>query len=225
VLDESKIAKVLALAGIKGTDSSVVAKVEALGVKSPALEQGLSELGFVMGELARFPSGAFVADLSIARGLAYYTGTVYETKLAAFPDYPTVCGGGRYDNLVGSLINRRLPGIGISIGLTRIFWKLQKEGRIKPARKSPADVLVVFPRGGAYAQVAATARVLRARGLKVEMWHEARKLDAQLKYAADKGIPFAWFPPVEPGGTHQVKNMETGAQSGADAATWDPAGG
>ena len=218
--DESTIGKILALADIKGTDAGVVAKVEALGVKSPTLEQGLAELGFVMGELARFPAGAFVADLSIARGLAYYTGTVYETKLAAFPDYPTVCGGGRYDNLVGSLINRRLPGIGISIGLTRIFWKLQKEGRIKPTRKTPTDVLVVFPRGGQYAQVAATARVLRARGLKVEMWHEERKLDAQLKYAADKGIPYVWFPPAEPGDAHQIKNMATGAQSEADAATW-----
>lgn len=221
-LDESTIGKILALAEIKGTDAGVVGKVEALGVKSPVLEQGLSELGFVMGELARFPEGAFVADLSIARGLAYYTGTVYETKLTAFPDYPTVCGGGRYDNLVGSLINRRLPGIGISIGLTRIFWKLQKEGVIKPTRKTPTDVLVVFPRGGHYAQVAATARVLRGRGLKVELWHEERKLDAQLKYAGDKGIPFVWFPPVEAGAPHQVKNMENGVQYDADAASWTP---
>lgn len=221
-LDDSTIGKILALAEIKGTDASVVGKVEALGVKSPVLEQGLSELGFVMGELARFPEGSFVADLSIARGLAYYTGTVYETKLAAFPDYPTVCGGGRYDNLVGSLINRRLPGLGISIGLTRIFWKLQKEGAIKPTRKTPTDVLVVFPRGGQYAQVAATARVLRGRGLKVELWHEERKMDAQLKYANDKGIPFVWFPPVEAGAPHQVKNMENGVQYEADAASWSP---
>jgi histidyl-tRNA synthetase len=219
-LDEATIGKVLALAEIEGTDASVVARVEALGVKSPILEQGLSELGFVMGELARLPEGAMRADLSIARGLAYYTGTVYETKLAAFPDYPTVCGGGRYDNLVGSLINRRLPGIGISIGLTRIFWKLQKEGRLKPTRKTPTDVLVLFPRGGDYAGVAAVARTLRSRGLKVEMYHEDRKFDAQLKYANDKGIPYVWFMPEEPGAPHRVRDMTSGGQSEADPGSW-----
>ncbi|MFN7194327.1 MAG: ATP phosphoribosyltransferase regulatory subunit, partial [Rhodospirillales bacterium] len=222
-LDEATVAKVLALSEIKGSDAGVLAAVEKLGVKSATLEQGLHELGFVLDALKRFPSGAFVADLSIARGLAYYTGSVYETKLVEFPDFPTVCGGGRYDNLVGSLINRRLPGIGISIGLTRIFWKMQKEGRIAAPRKSPSDVLVLFPRGGAYADVAATAQALRSRGLKVEMYHEDRKIDAQFKYATDKGIPYVWFLPAEAGAAHKVKDLAVGTQHEADPSSWLPA--
>jgi histidyl-tRNA synthetase len=222
-LDQSTVAKVLALSEINGGDTGVLAAVEKLGVKSQTLEQGLHELGFVLDALKRFPSGAFVADLSIARGLAYYTGSVYETKLVEFPDFPTVCGGGRYDNLVGSLINRRLPGIGISIGLTRIFWKMQKEGRIAAPRKSPTDVLVLFPRGGVYAEVAATARALRSRGLKVEMYHEDRKIDAQFKYATDKGIPYVWFLPAEAGAAHKVKDLAVGTQHDADPASWLPA--
>lgn len=223
-LSPDAIGKILALTEIRGTDAAILGQVEKLGVKSETLEKGLFELGFVMKELERFPKGSFVADLSIARGLAYYTGSVYETKLADFPDFPTVCGGGRYDNLVGSLINRRLPGIGISIGLTRIFWKLQKEGRLKPTRKTPTDILVVFPRGGDYASVAAAARTLRARGLKVEMYHEDRKFDAQLKYANDKGIPFVWFLPEAAGASHRVRDMATGRQTDADPATWHPSG-
>ncbi len=222
-LGPDAIGKILALTEIKGSDSSILAAVEKLGVKSPVLEQGLYELGFVLDALKRFPPGAFVADLSIARGLAYYTGSVYETKLVDFPDFPTVCGGGRYDNLVGSLISRRLPGIGISIGLTRIFWKLQKEGRIKPSRKTPTDVLVLFPRDGDYANVAAVAHRLRVRGLKVEMYHEDRKADAQFKYATDKGIPFVWFMPSAPGVPHKVKELSSGSQVDADPDSWLPA--
>ncbi len=222
-LGDEAIGKILALTEIRGTDAAILGQVEKLGVKSELLGQGLHELGFVMKELERFPKGSFVADLSIARGLAYYTGSVYETRLAEFPDFPTVCGGGRYDNLVGSLINRRLPGIGISIGLTRIFWKLQKEGRLKPTRKTPTDVLVLFPRDGKYADVAATARTLRGRGFKVEMYHEDRKFDAQLKYANDKGIPFVWFLPDAPGGAHRVRDMTSGVQVETDPAGWSGA--
>ncbi len=222
-LGPDAIGKILALTEIKGGDSRVLAAVEKLGVKSAVLEQGLHELGFVLDALKRFPAGAFVADLSIARGLAYYTGSVYETKLADFPDFPTVCGGGRYDNLVGSLINKRLPGIGISIGLTRIFWKLHKEGRIAAKRKTPTDVLVLFPRGGDYATVAGVATALRGRGIKVEMYHEDRKADAQFKYATDKGIPYVWFLPAAPGTPHHVKALVSGEQHEADPETWLPA--
>jgi histidyl-tRNA synthetase len=221
-LDGDAIAKVLGLAEIRGNDASVVQRVKALGVKSDLLDQGLDELHFVMRELGRYPEGTFVADLSIARGLAYYTGTVYEAKFADFPDFPTVCGGGRYDNLVGDLISKRLPGIGISIGLTRIFAKLMREGRIQARRKAPTDILVVHTQGAPYSVINETAGALRARGLKVEQYHEDRKLKTQLKYAADKGIPWIWFPPAEAGGEHQVKNSATRDQTPADPATWLP---
>jgi histidyl-tRNA synthetase len=221
-VDGATVDKVLGLAEIRGNDASVVQRVKALGVTSELLQQGLDELHFVMRELERFPEGTFVADLSIARGLAYYTGTVYESRFADFPDFPTVCGGGRYDNLVGDLVNKRLPGIGISIGLTRIFTKLMREGRIKAGRKAPTDILVIHTRGAPYDLVRDTARALRIRGFKVEQYHEDRKLNAQLKYASEKGIPWIWFPPAEPGGAHQVKNSVTREQAAADPASWRP---
>ncbi len=222
-LNASTIEKVLGLAEIRGEDASVVERVRALGVTSELLDQGLEELHFVMRQLERFPKGTFVADLSIARGLAYYTGTVYEAKFADFPEFPTVCGGGRYDNLVGDLASKRLPGIGISIGLTRIFAKLMREGRIQAGRKAPTDILVAHTRGAPYALVRETAQTLRSRGFKVEQYHEDRKLNAQLKYAGEKGIPWVWFPPAEEGGEHQVKNSASRDQVPADPATWMPA--
>jgi histidyl-tRNA synthetase len=221
-LDGTTIQKVLGLAEIRGNDASVVQRVRALGVSSELLEEGLDELHFVMRELERFSDGAFVADLSIARGLAYYTGTVYEAKFADFPDFPTVCGGGRYDNLVGDLVSKRLPGIGISIGLTRIFAKLMREGRITAGRKAPTDILVAHTRGAPYNLVRETAHTLRSRGFKVEQYHEDRKLNAQLKYAGEKGIPWVWFPPTEEDGEHQVKNSASRDQVLADPATWMP---
>ncbi len=222
-LSEATIARVLDLAEIQGNDATVVRRVRALGVRSELLDHGLDELDFVMRGLDGVADGAFVADLSIGRGLAYYTGTVYEAKFADFPDFPTVCGGGRYDNLVGDLVNRRVPGIGISIGLTRIFAKLMQEGRIKVGRKTPTDILVVHTRDAPYDLVRATARALRARGLKVEQYHEDRKLNAQLKYASDKRIPWIWFPPAVESGDHQVKNSETREQVVADPTIWLPA--
>jgi histidyl-tRNA synthetase len=115
-----------------------------------------------------------------------------------------------------------LPGIGISIGLTRIFAKLMREGRIQAGRKAPTDILVVHTQGAPYSVIRETAGSLRARGLKVEQYHEDRKLKAQLKYAADKDIPWIWFPPAEAGGEHQVKNSATRDQTPADPATWLP---
>jgi histidyl-tRNA synthetase len=216
-----KIAKVLALAEIRGADEGVVQRVKALGVASPLLDQGLSELGFVLRELKSQVGHGFVADLAVARGLAYYTGTVYEAKFVEWPDYPTICGGGRYDNLVGSLINQRLPGIGISIGLTRIFAKLVKEGRLAATQKTPTQVLVAFVPGASYAVVKAATQKLRARGLKTEQYHEERKLDQQLRYAAAKGIRYVWFPPAD-GGVHEVKDLASGTQAAADPDRWQP---
>ena len=221
-LNDGVVSRVLALAEIRGADASVIQRVNALGVKSELLEQGLDELNFVIRELERFPDDAFVTDMSIARGLAYYTGTVYEAKFVDFPNFPVVCGGGRYDNLVGDLINKRVPGIGISIGLSRIFAKLMHEGRIQAGRRAPTDILVVHSRGAAYSLILETANTLRRRGFNVEQYQEDRKLNAQLKYASEKGIPWVWFPPAEEGGEHEVKNLETREQVEANPATWTP---
>jgi histidyl-tRNA synthetase len=212
----------LDLAAIRGADASVVDAIAALGVKSDLLAAGLDELAFVLAALADLPAGTIVADLSIARGLDYYTGTVYEGKFADWPSYGSICSGGRYENLAGSFIRRDLPGIGMSIGLTRILAKLVAEGLLPTGPKCPTDVLVVIPSAERRAQAAATAARLRARGLNTELYHQADKLAKQIRYASRKGIPFVWFPPFEDGKPHEVKDLTTGVQTCADPDAWRP---
>ena len=221
-LNSKTIDKIIQLTQIRGSGHEVATQVQALGVNSELLEHGLSELTFVMQELQKVDEEAFSVDLSIARGLAYYTGTVYETRFLEFPDFPSICGGGRYDDLVGDFVNKRLPGIGISIGLSRIFAKLFKENRIQAEKKSPTEILVIHSKDAPYEFVKETSETLRRRGFNVEQYHEDRKLNAQLKYAEGKGIPWIWFPPNETEGEHQVKNSVSRIQKPADPTTWTP---
>jgi len=212
--------KSLALAEISSEDTSFVDKVKALGIEDPLLQQGLDELNFVVENLAHLPKGAIKVDLSIVRGFDYYTGTVLE---AYFKDIPfgAIGSGGRYDDLAGSYINKKLPGIGISIGFTRLFGFLMEEGYFdKALRKSPADILVVLPSKDIRDTALKTAQQLRSRGYKVETFHAASKLKRQLAYAERKSIPYVWFPPFEKGGKHEIKNMATGAQREADPQNW-----
>lgn len=208
------------LALIRGTDASVVERIRALGVKSDLLDEGLGELGDLLESLADLPAGTVTADLSVARGLDYYTGTVYEAKFLDFPGYGSIAAGGRYENLTGSFTRQSLPGVGLSIGLTRIFAKLVAEGRLETGPSSPTDVLVVIPSDERRGDALATSAALRGRGLNVETYHQADKIAKQLKYASRKGIPFVWFPPFEDGRDHEVKDMVTGDQEVADPATW-----
>ena len=191
---------------------------------TPANEQmkeGLEELIFVMDQLKHLPEGAVVADLSIVRGLDYYTGTVYETNLLDIPEFTSsVCSGGRFDDLASSYINKHLPGVGISIGFSRLFDVLYQNGHIKTGAKSPADILVILPNKEQRALASETAQALRKRGLKVELYRAPQKLAKQLSYAEKKGISHVWFPPFDEGGKHEVKNLETKEQIEADPNTW-----
>ncbi len=219
-LSPEQIRACLDLAHIRGNDTGVADDIRRLGVTSDLLDEGLDELSFVLDELSDLPADSIVADLSIARGLDYYTGTVYEGKFVDWPDYGSICSGGRYADLAGSFIRRHLPGVGISIGLTRIFAKLVAEGRLETAASCPSDVLVVLPSDVRRAEARATAAHLRSRGHNVEVYHEADKLGKQIRYASRKGIPFVWFPPFEDGKPHEVKNMASGEQVTADPHTW-----
>ena len=122
--------------------------------------------------------------------------------------------------MAGSYINKHLPGVGISIGLSRLFDVLKQSGRIQAGPKSPADVLVVIPSKETQADAAETARKLRSRGIKVELYHAAQKIGKQLSYAEKKGIPYVWFPPFEDGRPHEVKSMESGEQNEANPDEW-----
>jgi histidyl-tRNA synthetase len=211
--------KCLAIVDIRSSDASFADKVRALGVTHDQLTEGLDELTFVMNNLQHLPQGAVLADLGIIRGLDYYTGTVLEVQFRDSKGL-SIGGGGRYENLASSFINQKLPGIGVSIGLTRLFGLLMDDGKIKPGKKTPAEILVALPDESRRAEAAATAHVLRQRGYKVEMYHRDAKIKNQMAYAEKKGINYVWFPPFKEGQPHEVKDMATGEQKPADPQNW-----
>jgi histidyl-tRNA synthetase len=188
--------------------------------KNSTYAVGIQELSLVLQSLHDLPPGAVIADLSIVRGLDYYTGTVYETVFIDDPTYGSICSGGRYEDLAGSYINKKLPGVGISIGFSRLFDRLRVQNKLPVSAKSPADILMVLPSEERRAETARTAQILRRNGIRVEMYHAAKKTGDQFKYASRKNIPFVWIPPFEDGQPHQVKNMLTGEQTEANAENW-----
>ncbi len=218
---------IIELARIKA-ESSTELEEKILGhihseVLSNNCREGLMELISVLKALSHLPKGALVADLSIVRGLDYYTGTVYETQLLDVPEFTgSVCSGGRYDDLAGSFINKHLPGVGISIGFSRLFdvMRQSRPDLLGIGPKSPAHVLMVLPSEDKRALAHDTARTLRSRGYNVEVYHAPQKVGKQMEYASKKGIPFVWFPPFEDGKTHEIKNMTSGEQFSVDPATW-----
>ena len=226
LVDEAKIestvaARCVALASIRTPDASFEERIREFDVHSELLDTGIAELKFVMKALEAIPAGVAFADLSVARGFDYYTGTVYEGKLTAFPGYPSVFSGGRYDNLVGGFLRQNLPGVGMSIGLTRIFSKLLAEGKLATGASCPTQVLVIQLPEAPREQAMQTGRRLRERGFNVEVYHESKKLGNQIRYATRKGIRYAWFPdPAK----HEVKDLTSGEQSAADPETWRPGG-
>jgi histidyl-tRNA synthetase len=180
------------------------------------MKEGIEELCFVLDQLSHLPEGAVVADLSIVRGLDYYTGTVYETRLLDIPEFTSsVCSGGRYDDLAGSYINKHLPGVGISIGFTRLFDVLRHNGYIKNTRKTPTDILVALPKEGDREIANQAAQTLRQNGWNVEVYHAPQKIAKQIGYAEKKGISKIYFPDLQ-----EVKDMTAGTQSAVTIAEW-----
>ena len=215
------IETLITFAQIKTENENFVEQVLALGVENATLAEGVAELASVMAQLTHIERGYVVADLSIVRGLDYYTGTVYETKLLENRDFGSICSGGRYDDLAGSYINKHLPGVGISIGLSRLFDYMRINGKLGDiTRKCPTDVLVCVPSDEKRIEAATVANTLRHRGMNVELYHSAQKIKKQMEYAVRKGIPFVWFPPFDDNGNHEVKNMTTGEQVHADPKSW-----
>jgi histidyl-tRNA synthetase len=208
----------LDLGGIRTADASFVARVRALGVTDPLLEEGLAELVAVVEAAAEHTPGVVVADLSIARGLDYYTGTVYETELRGYEHLGSVCSGGRYDNLA-TAGDDRYPGVGISIGVTRILGALFGRGALTVSRPVPTCVLVAVPGEAARPVCDRVATALRRRGVATEVSPTAAKYGKQIRYADRRGIPYVWFP-VDHG--HEIKDIRSGAQQPADPATWTP---
>ncbi len=191
-----------------------------IDTSNSTLKEGIEELAFVMDQLSHLPEGAVVADLSIVRGLDYYTGTVYETVFTEDPSYGSICSGGRYDDLASNYINKKLPGVGISIGFSRLFDRIRLKDKLPINGISPADVLVILPNEEARTIMMETAQILRSNGYNVETFHSTSKLKRQMAYAEKKSIDYVWFPPFEDGQSHEVKNMKTGKQSTANPKNW-----
>jgi histidyl-tRNA synthetase len=209
----------LALAAIRTEDTSFVEQVRALGVEHPLLDEGLGELAAVVGAAhARMP-GALVADLKIARGLDYYTGTVYETQLVGYESFGSVCSGGRYDALASDG-KTTYPGVGISLGVSRLMGVLVGRGLVTASRSVPTAVLVAVTDEESRAGSEAVADSLRARGISTEVAPKADKFGKQIRYADRRGIPFVWFTGTEDG--HAVKDIRSGDQVPADPGTWSP---
>ena len=215
-LTDDQADAILKFMAISGSNAQVVEALEAYAGKNETFDQGLAELKAVTANLGAFgvPEANFAVDLTIARGLDYYTGTVYETTLLDHPQIGSVCSGGRYDNLAGYYIEKALPGVGISIGLTRLFYVLDEQGLLNPALPSaPADALVL-PMTSDPAAAIALAQTLRANGLKVQLYGEQKKFKQKMAYANKLGVPYAVLLGEDEiaEGVCSVKNMATGEQ-------------
>jgi histidyl-tRNA synthetase len=209
------VEKVLAMAQIRTGDLSFRDRVEELGVESALLSEGLDELAAVIAACAAERPGQVVADLSIARGLDYYTGTVYETFVVGHESLGSICSGGRYDTLATDG-KRTYPGVGMSIGLSRLVSRLLTVPLATVTRSVPAAVLVAVTSEETRPQSAAVAAALRGRGIPVETAPTAAKFGKQIRYADRRGIPYVWFPDEG-----QVKDIRSGEQVDADASTWE----
>ena len=214
-LSDEQADEILKFIAITGSNAEVIAALEGYAGRNEMFDMGLSELKAVCANLAAFgvPESNFAVDLTIARGLDYYTGTVYETTLLDHPEIGSVCSGGRYDNLAGYYIDKQLPGVGISIGLTRLFYVLDEQGLLNPELPSaPADALVLPM--GEIAPAIAVAEELRSHGLRVQLYGEQKKFKQKMAYANKLGVPFAVLLGEDEiaEGKCSVKNMKTGEQ-------------
>ena len=159
----------------------------------------------------------FIADMSLVRGFDYYTGATYEIQLANADFHDALGGGGRYDNLASTMTKSHLPGVGMSMGITRAISVGLKLGLLKIEQKTATQVLIVNVDKTDKSKMIETAQILRNRGIRAEMYLEGGKLAKQLKYANDKGIPYVWFDIDS-----TVRDMTSGEQVPADAKTWNP---
>ncbi|MCH7229834.1 histidine--tRNA ligase [Glycomyces sp. L485] len=207
----------LKLAAISSTDTSFVDEVKALGVSDPLLEEGLAELAAVVEAAATEAPGLVVADMKIARGLDYYTGTVYETVMEGYESLGSVCSGGRYDTLASDGKNT-YPGVGLSIGISRILVPLLQSGKLTATREVPTCVLVALADEDGRSEANALAQRLRSRGVATQVSPSAAKYGKQIKFADKRGIPFVLFP----GDELQMKDIRSGEQVPVDLDSWEP---
>ena len=213
------IDKIINFIEIEGTTDEKIQKLNELNIKNEEFETGLNELTQVVKYVRIFgiPEANFNVDLTIARGLDYYTGTVYETFLNQYRELGSVCSGGRYENLAEYYTDKQLPGVGISIGLTRLFYKLNELQLIKAEKKSISEVLIV-PMVEDLTVPISIANDLRKSGINTEIFLNDKKLKAKMKYADKLEIPYVIVIGEDEinSGTVKIKNMKTGEEKETD---------
>ncbi len=219
----SKAENVLDFMAICGTNTEILSRLEMYRGMNETFDTGLDELYQVTKHLSSFgvPEENFAVDLTIARGLDYYTGTVYETELIDHPEIGSVCSGGRYDDLAGYYTDRKLPGVGISIGLTRLFYVLQEQGLLSDELPvAPCDVLVI-PMTDDPGKAISVATALRSDGHRCQLYGENRKFKQKMSYADKLSVPFVVLIGEDEiaGDYLSVKNMETGTQERMDLSS------
>jgi histidyl-tRNA synthetase len=213
----------LELATIRVADHTLVEKVQALGVTDDLLDRGLAELASVLDGCADVVGErvSVEANLRIARGLDYYTGTVVEIYMEGYERLKAVGGGGRYDALADDG-RTTYPGVGISFGLSRTLVPLIAEGVITGSRAVPSAVLIALADEESRPEAERVANALRVRGIASEVAASPQKYGRQIRYAERRGIPFVWFPAAATDASDQVKDIRSGDQVDADAAIWSP---
>src|SRR5699024_4614852 len=194
-LTEDQAGEILTFISIQGSNQQVLSALESYRGRNEVFDQGLDELHTVVKYLSAFgvPEKNFAVDLTIARGLDYYTGTVYETTMLDHPEIGSVCSGGRYDNLEEYYTDKQLPGVVISFGLTRLFYVLQEQGmRNEALNSAPADALIL-PMTGDLGPAAALATQLRQAGVRTQLYTEQKKFKQKMTYADRIGVPYVLF--------------------------------
>ena len=215
-IPSEKAAEILSFISINGDNTAVLSGLEAYRGRNSLFDEGLDELKTVTQYLSDFgvPAENFAVDLTIARGLDYYTGTVYETVLLDYPEIGSVCSGGRYDNLAEYYTDKQLPGVGISIGLTRLFYVLGEQNLLNPAMNTaPADVLIL-PMTDSLSSSIQTATRLRECTIRAQIYTEPKKFKQKMSYADKLGIPFVIFLGEDEISQEKVslKDMQSGQQ-------------
>jgi len=216
VNDEDKINKVMNFITIKGTNKEIIESLRVLGITDEVFNEGIDELEYVIDNLKLYgvEEEYYIIDLTIARGLDYYTGTVYETNLRDYPKLGSICSGGRYDNLTEYYTKEHLPGIGISIGLTRLFSQLKEEGIISSKQKSLINALII-PMDNTYLKNAfLIASKLRDKNIKIDICYDNRNMKHKMKYANKIGVPYIIIIGEDEvkQDKYVLKNMEDGNQ-------------
>ncbi len=213
---EEAVDVLLQIITFKGDDASVLANLETLGIEDEMFLQGISEMKEVLGYIASFgvPIENYKVDLTIARGLDYYTGTVYETILNDYPEIGSVCSGGRYDNLAQNYTDKKLPGVGISIGLSRLFYQLTTGHIISTDGPATTTELLVIPMNDSRDYALGVATKMREQGVRTELYLNDGKMGKKMSYADKLGIPYVIVigETERETGKFMLKKMATGEQ-------------